>query len=323
MQKNLSLIIIMSLAAMLAVSLFMGLQTSSSKKAIELERNALRNENESLARKIEEIAQERKQLQEKVNALSNDLNKTSQEKQDIQRQYESLVKERDELVEKLKNLQKNNEQLRGDLKNLVNEKQRLGQQLEDDLAPLRNENAQLKQQLDNLNNLKSKLETELGQIKGDKSDLERKLNEIDSFLEQKLTGPTYLSLKEQLDAVRSGGTQEMQTPETQTAQPGKESVVELPPIVVKPQTQAQAQAETPTWRIPVESKGTVLEINKENKFVIIDLGQDAGIKLGDTFKVYKQGKVIGAIAVIQVRQSICACDIKEEIRPIEVGDIVR
>lgn len=324
MQEKIRLIIIIGLAAMLAVSLFIGQQTYSAKKAIELERNGLRNENENLSRKLEEIVKERIQLQGKVNALSNDLDKVSQEKEDIQKQYESLIKERNDLVEKAKTLQKNNEQLRGDLSNLTREKQRLGQRLEDDLAPLIDQNAQLKQQLDNLNILKSKLEVELGQLKGDKSDLERKLNEIDSFLEQSLTGPKYLSLKEQLDIIRSGGTPETRTPETQTAGPEKESV-ELPPIVVKPQTQAQAETPLAAKKksIPVKPTGTVLEIDRENNFVVIDLGQDSGIKLGDTFKVYREDKTVATLEVIQARQSICACDIKEEIAPIEVGDIVR
>ena len=56
--------------------------------------------------------------------------------------------------------------------------------------------------------------------------------------------------------------------------------------------------------------------------MVIDLGQDSGIKLGDTFKVYREDKTVATLEVIQARQSISACDIKEEIRPIEVGDIV-
>lgn len=301
---------------MLAVSLFTGQQTYRAKKAIELERNALINENESLTRKIEEIAKARKQLQEKVNALTNDLDKASQEKQDIQEQYGLIVKERDDLIGEVKTLQKDNEQLRGDLSTLVREKQRLGQRLEDDLAPLIDKNAQLRQQLDNLNTLKSKLETELGQLKGEKSDLEGKLNEIDLFL-QRLTEPKYLGLKEQLDAIRSGSKAQMQ----QTQEPEKEAV-ELPPIVVRP----QAQVETPTWwpkSVSVNPTGTVLEVNRENKFVVIDLGKDSGAKLGDTLKVYRQDAQIATLEIIQVRQSISACDIKEEITAIEVGDIVR
>ncbi|MDP3731767.1 MAG: hypothetical protein Q8R31_01875 [Candidatus Omnitrophota bacterium] len=316
MREKIRLIIIMGLAAMLAVSLFIGQQTYSAKKAIEVERNGLRNENESLARKLEEIARDRRQLQEKVNALSSDLDKASQERQGMQKQYESLVKERDELVGKLRALQINNEQLRADLSNLSREKQRLGQNLEDNLTPLRDENGQLKEQLEHLKSLKSKLETELGQLKGEKSGLERKLIEIESILEQRLTSLEYANLKEQLDTIGSGGT-----PETQTDQPEKESV-ELPAIVVRP----QAQAETSTWpkkSIPVKPTGAVLEVSKESKFVIVDLGLDAGTKMGDILKVYRQGAPIAAIEVIQVRQSISACDIKEEITAIEAGDIVR
>jgi len=317
----------MGLAVMLAVSIFSGLQTYSSKKAMELERNGLRNENQALASKVEEIAKERRQLQEKVSALSSDLDKASQDKQDIQKRYELIIKERDDLVEKLKTLQKNNEKLRGDLNNLTREKQRLGQSLESNLAPLRDENTQLKQQLGNLNSLKTKLEGELGQLKEEKSDFQRRLNQIDALLEQKLTRLRYLSIKDELDAIRGGSS----TAETQSlavqapgpSQPEKESI-ELPPIVVRPQS--QPQPEKPIWQkkgSAAKPTGTVLELNKENKFVIIDLGQDVGTKLGDTFKVYKQGNPIANIEVIQVRQSISACDIKEEIIPIEAGDIVR
>jgi len=318
----------MGLAVMLAVSIFSGLQTYSSKKAMELERNSLRNENEALAGKVEEIAKERRQLQEKVSALGNDLDKASGEKQDIQKRYELIIKERDGLVEKVKTLQKNSEQLRGDLSNLTREKQRLGQNLESNLAPLKDENTRLKQQLDNFNGLKTKLEGELGQLKGEKSDFQRRLNQIDALLEQKLTRLRYLSIKDDIGAIRGGSStaetrSTAQAPQQQPSQPEKESV-ELPPIVVRPQS--QAQPEKPIWQKKgslAKPTGTVLELNKENKFVIIDLGQDVGTKLGDTFKVYRQGNPIAHIEVIQVRQSISACDIKEEIIPVEAGDIVR
>ena len=307
---------------MLAVSIFTGLQTYSVKRALELEKNNWANENGKLAQKMEEITRERKELQDKVNALSADLDKGSQDKEELKKQYELIVNERAELLDKVKTLQRNNEQLRGDLSNLQREKQRLGQNLETNLAPIKQENAQLKQQLDNLNSVKSKLETELGQLKGEKSALEQKLNEIDALLEQKLTRLRYLSIKGELDAIRGGGRAQEATA-AEPAQPEKESV-ELPPIVVKPQSQAKPQS--PAWQRKaayVRPTGTILQINKENKFVVIDLGQNAGTKLGDTFKVYKQGSPIASIEVIQVRQSISACDIKEETTPIEAGDIVR
>ncbi len=307
MGKNSRLIIILCLAAMLTVSAYISQQTYSLKKGIELERDGLRNENNNLTNKIEEAAKERKQLQEKVNALSSDVSKASGERDDIQQQYELLVKERDGMAGKLKDLQKNNEQLRADLSNLSREKQRLGQN--------RDENGQLKEQLGNLKSLKSKLEIELGQLKGEKSALERKLIGIESILEQRLTNLEYTNLK-QLNTIGSGGT-----PETQTDQPEKESV-ELPAIVVKPQAQAETSTR-PKKSISVKPTGAVLEVNKESKFVIVDIGLDAGTKMGDILKVYKQGAPIATIEVIRVRRSISACDIKEEITAIEAGDIVR
>ena len=317
MREKIRLIITVLLAVMLAGSIFSGLQTYNAKKAIELERNRLRDENEALGRNIEEISQERRQLEGKVNALTNDLGRVSQERQDIQRQYELLAREREDLVRKVETLQKDNEQLRAQLTNLTREKEKLGQRLEGDLAPLRDENAQLEEELDNLNTLKSKLEVELGQLKGEKSDLEGRLNEIDSFLKQNLSGSKYSRLKEQLDVI-----QRRPRPETQTKGPEKESI-ELPAIVVKPQTQAPLEIPQQPKSIPLSPKGTILEINRENNFVVIDLGQDAGIKPGDTLKVYREDKTIATLEVIQTRPSISACDIKEEIRPIEVGDIVK
>ncbi len=98
----------------------------------------------------------------------------------------------------------------------------------------------------------------------------------------------------------------------------------MPPIVIRPQIQAQADISAPQEKsAPVKQSGTILELNKEQNFAIIDLGEDAGIKVGDTLKVYKQDKVTGTIEVIQVRQGISACDIKEEIEAIGIGDIVK
>lgn len=313
---------------MLVVSIFIGLQTYTLKRSLEAERNKLKNENEILAKRAEEAIQERKQIQEKADALISDLDKASKEKQDFQQQYMLIAKERDDLSEKIKTLQKNNELLRGDLSNLQREKQRLGQRLEDNLAPIKDENDKLKQQLDKLSALKSSLEADLEKTKGEKSGLERKLSQIDSVLQQSLTRFKYFTIKEQLDSIAGTGTAAAQ-PQAQTAQPlkstqlDKDSVV-LPPIIVKPQ--AESKPETPLrLKNNIYSKpiGTVLELNKENKFIIVDLGLEGGIKLGDTFEVYKQGNPIATIEVIQVRQSISACDIREEMMPVEVGDIVR
>ncbi len=391
--------IIIGLGATLVITIFMFLLTAGAKKAIERERNELKNTNEVLTQKIEESLKERKQLQEKINALNSDLDRISQEKEELQKRkeeiqklYEAIVKERDELKEKLKTpgvtaqgegeavatkeeaywagvlksktdlslqtenlrtelktLQMDNEQLRSDLDNLTKEKKELEQQfsynqksfdnmssqlvnmssqlvieknakfqLQDELKPIKNENAILRRQLKSLSTHRIKLENQLRQLQVEKSELERRLNEIELFLQDRVSRTKDIELKEKLDTVHE-----------ETIQPQKESI-ELPPIIVRPQTAplvvTPAQTEGPITQekgTQVYVGGSVLEVNKENNFVVIDLGQNTGIKIGDTFRVYREGKAIATIEVIQVRESVSACDIREEIASIEVGDTIR
>jgi hypothetical protein len=121
------------------------------------------------------------------------------------------------------------------------------------------------------------------------------------------------SLKEQLDAIRVGAKGEA-VPQL----PKKESV-ELPPIVVRPAPKEEPAIEEPA----VALEGKILAINKDNNFVIIDFGSDAGAKVGDAFQVYRDGKAIANIEVIQARRNISACDIKRESASIKIGDIVK
>jgi len=320
MGQKIKIIIIIVLGALLLLSIFGIFQTQASKITIEKQRDGLKKENENLVKKLDELTQEGKQLQDKLKALSADLDKASQEKQDAQKQYEAIAKERESLIDKVKSLQKTNEQLRGDLNNMARERQRLGQSIESNIAPLKNENTQLKEQLNNLNAAKGRLETELASLKEEKSDFERKFAEIDSVLRQNLTRYRYAIVRQQLDAMDTTGAGAKQA---QAAQPEKESV-ELAPIVVS--SQAKAAPEPPamlskdTYTKPT---GVVLQVNRENKFVIIDLGEKSGIRLGNMFKVYRQGEPIADIEVIQIRQSISACDIRQETTPIQTGDVVR
>jgi len=271
-----------------------------AKTDLELQLGNLRSELRSA-----QITNE--QLQREKSTLELDMNNLGRENEDLKRQLEYNQKIMDSITQEL--VREKNDKTK----------------IQEILKSMKSENAVLMRQLKSLNERKINLEKKFQGLQEKNAAIEQKFNYMQTMLTDKL--PQINDIREQIDVIRSGGTPETRTPETQTAGPEEESV-ELPPIVVKPQTQTQtqAQAETPAWpkkSIPVEPEGTVLEINQEGKFVIIDLGQDAGIKPGDTLKVYKQGKVVGTIEVIQARQGISACDIKEEIEPIEVGDTIR
>lgn len=281
MTEKIKFIITIGLVVTLAISTFTNFQIYNAKKAIERQRDQLKNENDTLVKKIEEAIQERKRLQEKIELL----NKVSQEKEDIQKRYEMITKEKDSLSEKLGALENDNKQLNKRLQELTQEKQKLEEKFETGLTPVKNENRILKLQLGSLSKRKINLENKLRKMQEDNSDLEKRLNETSAYLENRLS-----------------------------------KTVELPQIVVYSQSdKPPAKKKGPEARL----EGTILDVNKENNFVVIDLGQDAGINEGETFRVYRHGQGIATLEVIQVRKSIAACDIKEETLPIAAGDTVR
>lgn len=91
--------------------------------------------------------------------------------------------------------------------------------------------------------------------------------------------------------------------------------VELPPIVLhRGGMDAASNVRTnPLERMSrqAEFRGRVVTVNREHNFVVIDLGKQDGIKLGDSFNVYRGNLLIGAIEVIQTRDRISAADIRD------------
>jgi len=238
----------------------------------------------------------------------------------------------------LKNLQVSNEQLQRekanfelDLNNLKKERDDLSRQLDynkrlldtmaqdlvrekndkaaiqDSYKSIRSENAVLSRQLASLNTRKANLERKLQDLNEDKESLQKRLSEMETMLTEKLV--SFDKFKEKVEDVKSAGPVEVK----------EKGSVELPEIVVKPKSIPEAKQGAAVGA-PL---GKVMAVNKENNFVIIDLGVQSGVKTGDVFKVYRKDKPIANIEVIQIRQNISACDIKAQNSPIRIGDTVR
>jgi hypothetical protein len=63
---------------------------------------------------------------------------------------------------------------------------------------------------------------------------------------------------------------------------------------------------------------------EENNFVIVDLGEQDGVKVGQTFNVFRNTEKIASLEVIQIRKEISAADIKS-VTPgskLKIGDLV-
>lgn len=172
-------------------------------------------------------------------------------------------------------------------------------QIESSLKTVKNENAILKRQLRSLENRKLGLERKFAKLQQDKGELADRLTELETVLQQKTV--QIESLNKQLGVLPRGDEEERP--------------VELSPIVVRPQAEVAELAGS--------FLGKVLAVNRENKFVVVDLGEDTGVKIGDSFQVYREDKSIGAIEVIQIRKNISACDIKKETTSIRPGDTIK
>ena len=346
--------IIIGLISVLVISFLITLQTYSAKTSLLKEREDLKRENLSLANKIEEGIQDARRFQDRVSALNIDVDRAIREKEELQSKYNVLVKTRDQILEELKSARTKREAPAE-----VQAQPQLGDtywagilkaktDLEFQLENIRNELKDIRINNEQLQREKATLDLEANSLNREKQDLQRQLEYnqklMDSIAQElvrekndkfqihdnlKLIRNENALLRRQLKSLNNRKISlERKLSEIQKNKEGRQQAqvskmqgqsVELPPIVVRP----KAEAETAALEVTETKEGSVLAINRENNFVIIDLGQEWGVKVGDTFRVYREEKPIADIEVIQVRQEIAACDIKKETTPIKVGDIVR
>jgi len=164
------------------------------------------------------------------------------------------------------------------------------------------ENSSLRDQIKQLTSTKIALEKSIVRLQDEKKQIEKKLMETENVIQSRID--QIWSIKENLDKDLK--------PQTKSGQ------VELPPIVV-----AQDGVSADNTTVAVGFSGTVVSMNPDNNFVIVDIGENSGLKVGDTLSVYRGTEYIAGLEVIQLRKDIAAADIKEKVAAINVGDVVR
>ena len=258
-------------------------------------------------------------LQRDKNALELELNSLRNEKQDLLRQLdynqklaESKLDYNQKLADsKLDYSQKLLDSISQEVVRERNDKVKI----QDSFKTIKNENVILIRQLKSLNSHKSALDRKLADLQLGKDTVGKRLSEMETMLTERISQIS--SLKDELDAIKSG------KPSGVLEGKLKDSV-DLPAIVVRSLSAASAAPkESPlTADMPVFSS-KILAVNPDNNFVVIDLGTSSGIRQGDAFSVYREGKVIGSISVIQARDNISACDIKSMSVPFKIGDNIK
>lgn len=254
---------------------------------------SLEVQSESMRTQFKALQINNEQLQKDKNVLELEAKNLAREKQDLERQYAYNQKRNQEIIDKL-------------AQELVMEKNDKFQ-IEESIKSIKSENDILKRQLKTQSSRKVNLEAQLAEIEKEKADFENKLSVMDTVLKDNIMQLD--NFKKQLELSQKNKIM-LET---------KKETVELAPIVVRPKQEIQAQSSGGA----LAYKGKVVSVNEDNNFVIIDLGEDAGVRMGDVFQVYRQDKQIATIEVIQLRPDICACDIRKQAAPIMPGDSVR
>ncbi len=259
-----------------------------AKTALEMQLEGLRSELGST-----KIANE--QLQREKSSLALEVNNLNRQTQELNRQLDYNQKLMDSLAQEL--VREKNDKM----------------QIEDVLKSLKNENAMLMRNLKNLESSKINLEKQFSELKQENSSLDSRLKEMEELLQNR--SMQIDSLQRKMEDIKAGGQQA-------GGQIGDS--VELPAIIVRPNPQQVQPDEAKATPAPAQDReGKILAVNRENNFVIIDKGEDAGVKMGDTFRAFSNDKQVGELEVIQTRSSISACDIKKETTVLKVGDAVR
>jgi len=283
--------IIIGLIVFSVVCLFLFMQATNQQQTLLRESNDLKSQNTT--------------LQSKVNKLENDLRGNQGQIDSLQREKSVLETDantlRNEKKDLLKQLDDNQKLLDSVSKELAREKNdKAG------MGTLKAKNQELIQQLKSLSNRKMILDQKVQDLQEIKVTLEKRLNEMNTMLTEKVS--SHDSLQSESDAFKRGSP-------TAVLDKKRESV-ELPAIIVRSSLSSE-RAEASVF------PGKILAVNADNNFVIIDLGASSGVKIGDMFNVYRAGKPIGSLAVIQIRDSISACDIKRLSVPLKIGDNIK
>lgn len=256
------------------------------------------------------LVKEKTALEVKLQKLQSELSQKSVDLVDVKQKSDSLQMELDSLKHNVEGLERDVQFKEDMINNLSLELARTKNDkkfVADRVEKLNSENVELRKELKKVVTVKSSLEKSIMRLADEKSKIEGKLGQSEAIIQSKID--EIWEIKDSID----------RTIRDSKIAPGAQQV-ELPPIVVNSNGQAVSFNDGAAVH---GFNGKVVSVNKDNNFVIVDLGESSGVKLGDVISVYRDSKYIARLEVIQVRQDISAADIKEQWAEIKAGDIVK
>ena len=227
----------------------------------------------------------------KIKELKAQLDSEKKEKAAIEKKLETAEKEKVKAQEKLANLEKE-----------INKK---GSASKDGKSSVSNEKVSkqlddLQQRLDAEIQKKTELEEKVFVLEDQNADMESTITDLRDQIAEKSI------------AVKS-------TSQTPTPSKDKSFDIELDPIVVNPRGTNEA-LEPSDASVSAESlsAGKVLSVDRDVQFVIINLGVQDGVNVGQTMSIYHSNKYLGDVKITRVLPEMSAADF---IPPLAAQDV--
>lgn len=242
---------------------------------------------------------ELEQVKSQLTEISYKTNELLKERDTIKMDVNALMQEKEDLIRRASYNEKLAEALSEDLVREKNDKEAVIAQLES----VREDSRILRSRVKDLEDTKSTLYMKIDSLEQGRNALKRKLEETEQMLTERIG--EVVKIKTDIERAQSRAAAEGSI---------ASRTVELSPIIIHGNEETKAPL-----------TGRVVSVNKQNKFVVIDLGQKQGMQAGNTFGVYRDGDYIATIEILQLRTDVSAADIKELAggKNIEVGDIVK
>jgi len=241
-------------------------------------------------------------------SLRQQLEEVKSKQQDTERNLSDSKKEILALQSALKQTRDNIELITGELeaeRKSKEETQANADLLKMELEQQKNMRAELEGKLkDAQKDIKESL-VKLGELETKKTELEAKVNDLEiksKDLETKLQGIELGTIVVSPEASAKKKKAEKAAKKKEAQKAAKQSVKAEP----KKEQPAASQEKAVAASRGSGLEGTILVINKDYNFAVINLGSSDGVKVGSVFSVYHNGNLVGDIKVEKVHDSMSA-----------------
>ncbi len=270
--------------------------------ARENELRLVKAEKDDLEQQLTEVREAKNRVEHELADVKNNLDDATKQLADERQKKEQLAKTAEDRQQQIDRMLRDLEQARSDQRTLT-----------DQLGQLRDEHTALQRQMTDLTQAKTQLEQKVTELsKHPTVELDKVVvNPPATESREAGRGPSASAL----GIPRLPGSQPLQSPEERGTTVADDTRISSPP----PASPAALGTESASLQ------GQVIVVNREYDFVVVNMGSNQGLALGQEFQVVRGDQVLGRVKVEKVYDELSAAAIlpnsnKDAIRE---GDAVR